>query len=74
MGDDYEAATQFYQREGRLRVPRKHVETILVGVDGEDHEERELKLGAWIGNHRSRAATLSPERVEHLSAIGMRWA
>ncbi|WP_443044707.1 helicase associated domain-containing protein [Streptomyces sp. DHE17-7] len=33
-----------------------------------------LKLGAWIGNQRSRAATLSPERVEQLSAIGMRWA
>ncbi|MDN3247523.1 helicase associated domain-containing protein [Streptomyces mutabilis] len=32
-----------------------------------------LKLGAWIGNQRSRAATLSPERIEQLSAIGMRW-
>ncbi|MFD5713491.1 helicase associated domain-containing protein [Streptomyces pharetrae] len=30
-------------------------------------------LGAWIGNQRSRAATLSPERVKLLSAIGMRW-
>ncbi|MFJ3567687.1 helicase associated domain-containing protein [Streptomyces diastaticus] len=47
------------------------METIVVG---EDHEERELRLGAWIGNQRSRAATLSPERVELLSAIGMRWA
>ncbi|GAA2972981.1 hypothetical protein GCM10010446_66780 [Streptomyces enissocaesilis] len=26
------------------------------------------------GDQRSRAATLSPERVEQLSAIGMRWA
>ncbi|MGV9357967.1 Helicase associated domain protein [Streptomyces misionensis] len=64
------AATQYYQREGHLRVPRKHVERIVVG---EDQEERELRLGAWIGNQRSRAATLSPERVEQLSAIGMRW-
>ncbi|WP_376632151.1 helicase associated domain-containing protein [Streptomyces sp. NPDC056255] len=38
-----------------------------------DQEEQELRLGAWIGNQRSRAATLSPERVELLSAIGMRW-
>ncbi|MFJ3630492.1 Helicase associated domain protein [Streptomyces albidoflavus] len=68
---NYEAARQFYEREGHLRVPRKHVETIVVG---EDQEERELRLGAWIGNQRSRAATLSPERVEQLSAIGMRWA
>ncbi|MFD8384942.1 hypothetical protein ACFV2X_41560 [Streptomyces sp. NPDC059679] len=27
-----------------------------------------------MGNQRSRAATLSPERVEQLSTIGMRWA
>ncbi|MEU4932953.1 helicase associated domain-containing protein [Streptomyces yokosukanensis] len=27
-----------------------------------------------MGNQRSRAATLSPERVEQLSAIGMRWS
>ncbi|MFF9527492.1 Helicase associated domain protein [Streptomyces achromogenes] len=68
---NYEAAKQFYEREGHLRVPRKHVERVVVG---EDQEEREFRLGAWIGNQRSRAATLSPERVEQLSAIGMRWA
>jgi hypothetical protein len=68
------AATQFYEREGHLRVPRKHVETITVGADGEDQEQRELRLGAWVGNQRSRAATLTPERIEHLSAIGMRWS
>ncbi|MFD8376806.1 Helicase associated domain protein [Streptomyces sp. NPDC059688] len=62
------AATQYYQREGHLRVPRKHIETII----GED-QEQELKLGAWISNQRSRAATLSPARIEQLSAIGMRW-
>ncbi|MFB8166172.1 DEAD/DEAH box helicase [Streptomyces rubiginosohelvolus] len=67
---NYEAAKQFYEREGHLRVPRKHVERIV----GEDQEERELRLGAWVGNQRSRAATLSPERVELLSAIGMRWS
>ncbi|MFJ2170312.1 DEAD/DEAH box helicase [Streptomyces griseofuscus] len=76
---NYEAAKQFYEREGHLRVPRKHVERIVVGGDGkggsgEDQEERELKLGAWIGNQRSRAATLAPERVEQLATIGMRWA
>ncbi|MFI1608070.1 helicase associated domain-containing protein, partial [Streptomyces griseofuscus] len=75
---NYQAAKQYYQREGHLRVPRKHVERIVVGGDGkgssgEDQEEREHKLGAWIGNQRSRAATLTPERIEQLSAIGMRW-
>ncbi|MER7901469.1 helicase associated domain-containing protein [Streptomyces sp. NPDC096046] len=62
---NYEAAKQFYEREGHLRVPRKHVERIV----GEDQEKREL-----IGNQRSRASTLSPERGEQLSTIGMRWA
>ncbi|MFI9152644.1 Helicase associated domain protein [Streptomyces sp. NPDC053367] len=63
------AATQYYEREGHLRVPRKHIETIV----DEGQEERQLRLGAWIGNQRSRAATLSAERIEQLSAIGMRW-
>ncbi|MFD5968346.1 Helicase associated domain protein [Streptomyces sp. NPDC060311] len=66
----YEAAKQFYEREGHLQVPRKWVERIV----GEDQEEREHKLGAWIGNQRSRAATLTPERMELLSAIRMRWS
>ncbi|MFE4054567.1 Helicase associated domain protein [Streptomyces sp. YIM B13518] len=76
------AASQYYQREGHLRVPRKHIERIAIdsGDDsrgcesGEDLEVREIKLGAWISNQRSRAATLTPERVEQLSAIGMRWS
>ncbi|MFI0219997.1 DEAD/DEAH box helicase [Streptomyces lydicus] len=70
------AAQQFYEREGHLKVPRKHVETITVGeAHNEDQEQQDvpLKLGAWINNQRSRAATLTPERVEELSAIGMRW-
>ncbi|MFJ8363985.1 helicase associated domain-containing protein [Streptomyces sp. NPDC093984] len=75
---NYAAAKQFYEREGHLRVPRKHIERIIVGdaADGgssEGQEVRELRLGAWIGNQRSRAATLSPQRVQQLSAIGMRW-
>ncbi|UXY40541.1 DEAD/DEAH box helicase [Streptomyces albidocamelliae] len=74
----YAAARQYYQREGHLQVPRKHVERIVVSGDasgstGEDQEVRELRLGAWIGNQRSRAATLTPERIEQLSTIGMRW-
>ncbi|MET9453142.1 DEAD/DEAH box helicase [Streptomyces cinerochromogenes] len=68
----YTAAKQYYEREGHLRVPRKHTETITMD-DGEDQEQRDLRLGAWISNQRSRAATLTPERVEQLSNIGMRW-
>ncbi len=79
----YEAAKQYYQREGHLKVPRKHIETIVVGSgrgeagdreDGEGQEVRQVRLGAWVSNQRSRAAALSPERIEQLSSIGMRWA
>ncbi|MFE9776480.1 Helicase associated domain protein [Streptomyces sp. NPDC005931] len=78
---NYAAARQFYEREGHLRVPRQHIERIAVASgagsrDGEssgEQEEREIKLGAWVGNQRFRAATLSPERIEQLSTIGMRW-
>ncbi|MFF2188813.1 Helicase associated domain protein [Streptomyces sp. NPDC058155] len=66
---NYQAAEQYYEREGHLNVPRKHVETVL----SEDQDKRELKLGAWISNQRSRAAALTPERAEQLSQIGMRW-
>ncbi|MFE3738322.1 Helicase associated domain protein [Streptomyces sp. NPDC059134] len=66
---NYQAAQQFFKREGHLRVPRKHIERTV----GEDQEEQELRLGAWISNQRSRAATLTPERVEQLSQVGMRW-
>ncbi|MGR6975241.1 Helicase associated domain protein [Streptomyces cynarae] len=74
---NYKAARQYYEREGHLRVPRKHIERIILGDaksgSEEDQEEWQLRLGAWISNQRSRAATLSPERVEQLSAIDMRW-
>ncbi|MFJ4343375.1 helicase associated domain-containing protein [Streptomyces sp. NPDC088915] len=32
-----------------------------------------LKLGAWVGNQRTRAVSLTPERIEQLSRIGMGW-
>jgi hypothetical protein len=73
------AAQQYYRREGHLRVPRSHIETIANGGDGDGSyggqglKGHQVRLGAWIGNQRSRAATLTPERVEQLSAIGMRW-
>ncbi|MEV6731245.1 Helicase associated domain protein [Streptomyces sp. NPDC051364] len=58
------AARQFHTREQHLRVPRKHVER----VGG-----RELQLGAWIANQRSRASALAPDRVAALDALDMRW-
>ncbi|MCX3292308.1 helicase associated domain-containing protein [Streptomyces sp. NEAU-H22] len=58
------ASRQCRTREGHLNVPRSHIET----VDG-----AELALGVFIANARTRKASLAPERVEELSAVGMRW-
>ncbi|MFF8280706.1 helicase associated domain-containing protein [Streptomyces lateritius] len=74
---NYQAAKQYDEREEHLQVPS--IERTIVGGDGNDgsdenQEIRELRLGAWFSNQRSRAATLSPERMEQLSAIGMRWS
>ncbi|MEH0467115.1 helicase associated domain-containing protein [Streptomyces acidiscabies] len=71
------AAKQYYQREGHLRVAQEtrrdnHRRQRQERRQG-GPEERELRLGAWINNQRSRAATLTPERIQQLTTIGMRW-
>ncbi|MFJ1601577.1 Helicase associated domain protein [Streptomyces sp. NPDC088261] len=63
------AARQYFEREGHLKVPRKHVETVV----SKDGREDQYRLGAWVNNQRSRAAALTPERMEQLSGIGMWW-
>ncbi|MEV0024034.1 helicase associated domain-containing protein [Streptomyces atroolivaceus] len=62
-------------RTGRhLKVPRKRVERISLPRPGDGRdEERLLRLGAWVANQRSRAATLTADRVDQLSAVGERW-
>ncbi|WP_443061758.1 helicase associated domain-containing protein [Streptomyces sp. NBC_00455] len=64
------AARQFFEREGHLQVPRKHIETVLSEAGRQD----QYRLGAWVNNQRSRAAVLTPERMEQLSKVGMRWS
>ncbi|MFJ6793345.1 Helicase associated domain protein [Streptomyces sp. NPDC091268] len=60
-----EAARRFRERERHLLVPRTHVERV---------GDQEFRLGSWIANQRSRAASLAPERVAALTALGMRWS
>ncbi|MFE2116919.1 helicase associated domain-containing protein [Streptomyces microflavus] len=64
------AARQFFEREGHLKVPRRHVETVLTQDGWEDN----YRQGTWVNNQRSRAAALSPERMEQRSKAGMRWS
>jgi hypothetical protein len=67
------AAQQFHAREGHLRVPRKHVEVILVGKGADGGREEVVKLGAFLDNTRRRAGKLSAERRADLDALSMRW-
>ncbi|GAB1331864.1 helicase associated domain-containing protein [Streptomyces sennicomposti] len=59
------AARQFFEREGHLRVPRKHVEVLPDGT--------EIKLGAVVDNTRRRADKLTDEQRAEWTALGMRW-
>ncbi|EPH41474.1 Helicase associated domain protein [Streptomyces aurantiacus] len=59
------AARQYHRREGHLEVPRSHTEQVA---------GQSVRLGAWISQQRAKADKLTPERVEDLSALGMRWS
>ncbi|MFF7938054.1 MULTISPECIES: DEAD/DEAH box helicase [unclassified Streptomyces] len=68
------AARQFHAREGHLQVPRKHLETITMGTDGDGSgQEVAVKLGAFLDNVRRRVGKLSAERRAELAALGIRW-
>ena len=64
---NFEAAKAYYQEHGSLDIP--------VGYT----TETGIALGGWIENQRQikrrgqRSATLTPERIEQLNAIGMIW-
>jgi hypothetical protein len=59
---NFQLLLQFKQREGHLRVPKRHLE------DGH-------RLGCWITNHRYKqiAGSICPERLRRLNEIGFTW-
>ncbi|MFF9579640.1 Helicase associated domain protein [Streptomyces rubiginosohelvolus] len=63
------ALTQYAAREGHLKVPRQHTETVV--IDGQEHA---VKAGVFLSNHKSRRAKLSTEQREQLAALGIDWA
>ena len=50
----------FYEREGNCLVRR-------------GHKEAGYGLGTWVGRHRDFKASISPERIERLDALGFVW-
>ncbi|MGW4629725.1 Helicase associated domain protein [Streptomyces rubiginosohelvolus] len=63
------ALAQFVQREGHLKVPRQHTETVV--IDGQEHE---VRAGVFLSNHKSRRSRLSTEQREQFAALGVDWA
>ncbi|MFE3389934.1 helicase associated domain-containing protein [Streptomyces anulatus] len=63
------ALTQYAQREGHLKIPRQHTETVV--VDGQEHE---VRAGVFLANHKTRRATLNTEKLGAFAALGADWA
>ncbi|MFC9033694.1 DEAD/DEAH box helicase [Streptomyces arboris] len=59
------ALTQYAAREGRVVVPRAHIEETPHGA---------VRLGTWISNTRSRRDKLSDQQRGQLTALGIDWA
>ncbi|MFA3843420.1 helicase associated domain-containing protein [Streptomyces aureus] len=57
---------QYKDREGKLTVPRAHVETL--------HDGTEVKLGVWLSNTKSRRGKLSRNKLQTLADLGLQWA
>ncbi|GAB2904732.1 helicase associated domain-containing protein [Streptomyces mayteni] len=70
------AARQYLAREGHLRVPRSHVEHLVLedaagSGDQEQPETVPVKLGVWRSNMRSRRDMLPVEQQNALDEIGL---
>lgn len=58
------ALTQYAAREGRVAVPRAHIEETPHGP---------VRLGTWISNTRTRRNKLTDQQREQLAALGIDW-
>ncbi|SCE25841.1 helicase associated domain-containing protein, partial [Streptomyces sp. OspMP-M43] len=59
------ALTQYAAREGRVVVPRTHIEETPHGP---------VRLGTWISNIRTRRNKLTDQQREQLAALRIDWA
>ncbi|MFI0779336.1 helicase associated domain-containing protein [Streptomyces sp. NPDC021212] len=60
------ALAQYKARTGSVKVPRAHIETVV--VNGQEHS---VRLGVWRSNMRSRQAALSDVQRQQLADLGV---
>ncbi|GGO42904.1 helicase [Streptomyces daqingensis] len=65
------ALHQYHQREGHVRVPRAHRETLLIDNSTNGYIEHQVRLGVWRSNTRNRRATLPTELQQQLAQLGL---
>ncbi|MGW5852553.1 Helicase associated domain protein [Streptomyces sp. NPDC055254] len=64
-----EALAQYIARTGSMKVPRGHVEAVI--INGEEHA---VRLGVWLSNTKSRRDKLDPAQRATLTELGVEWA
>ncbi|MFG3251155.1 helicase associated domain-containing protein [Streptomyces sp. NPDC048187] len=60
------ALTQYKARTGSVTVSRGHTERLEDGT--------EVRLGVFLSNTKSRRASLTPDKLAALAALGLEWA
>lgn len=74
------ALAQYQAREGHVRVPRQHAETLYpADPDGQavaGDGEVEVRLGVWLSNIKSpaRRTKLTADQLTVLAGLGLKWA
>ncbi|WP_411130267.1 Helicase associated domain protein [Streptomyces sp. x-19] len=63
------ALAQYKHREGHVKVPRDHVETLVA-----DDQEHTIKLGVFLSNAKARRGKLTADKLAALAEHGLDWA
>ena len=68
--ENYALVQNYYEHHGNLEIPVK-----FKTLNGYEYDENGINLGMWIQNQRQsyKKANLSPERINLLESIGMKW-
>ena len=68
--ENYALAQDYYEHNGNLEIPAS-----FKTLNGYEYDENGINLGKWIDHQRQsyKKAKLSPERINLLESIGMKW-